>query len=75
MLSEARTVELGKLQGHGIPELERVGCTRDGLFVLLTVFGDLPTDVKLSNNAPAMPVSAVLCVRAKHSSVNPTRNI
>jgi hypothetical protein len=40
MLTEARAyVELGKLQGHGIPKLKGVGYTAGGLFALMTEFG------------------------------------
>jgi tRNA A-37 threonylcarbamoyl transferase component Bud32 len=40
MLTEARAyVELGKLQGYGIPKLKGVGYTAGGLFALMTEFG------------------------------------
>ena len=51
MLREARTyVELGKLQGHGIPKLKGVGYTAGGLFALMTEFGGSPIEVENLND-------------------------
>ena len=51
MLREARTyVELGKLQGHGIPKLKGAGYTAGGLFALMTEFGGSPIEVEDLND-------------------------
>jgi len=61
MLNEARVyVELGKLQGHGIPELKGVGYTAGGLFALMTEFGGSPIEVENLNDEKRRMIEGVL---------------
>jgi tRNA A-37 threonylcarbamoyl transferase component Bud32 len=61
MLNEARTyVELGKLQGHGIPKLKGVGYTAGGLFALMTEFGGWPIKVENLNDEERKMILGVL---------------
>jgi tRNA A-37 threonylcarbamoyl transferase component Bud32 len=61
MLREARTyVELGKLQGHGIPKLKGVGYTAGGLFALMTEFGGWPIEVENLNDEKRKMILGVL---------------
>jgi hypothetical protein len=61
MLREARTyVELGKFQGHGIPNLKRVGYTAGGLFALMTGFGGWPIKAENLNDEERKMIVGVL---------------
>jgi tRNA A-37 threonylcarbamoyl transferase component Bud32 len=61
MLREARTyVELGKLQGHGIPKLKGVGYTAGGLFALMTEFAGWPIKVENLNDEKRKMIVGVL---------------
>jgi serine/threonine protein kinase len=61
MLREARAyVELGKLQGHGIPKLKGVGYTAGGLFALMTEFGGSPIEVENLNDKMREMIVGVL---------------
>jgi serine/threonine protein kinase len=53
-------VELGKLQGHGIPELKGVGYTAGGLFALMTEFGGSPIEVENLNDEKRRMIEGVL---------------
>jgi tRNA A-37 threonylcarbamoyl transferase component Bud32 len=61
MLREAGVyVELGKLQGRGIPELKGVGYTAGGLFALMTEFGGSPMEVENLNDQKRRMIKGVL---------------
>ena len=61
ILREARTyVELGKLQGHGIPKLKGVSYTAGGLFALMTEFGGSPIKVENLNDEKREMILQVL---------------
>jgi serine/threonine protein kinase len=61
MLREARVyVELGKLQGDGIPRLKGVGYTAGGLFALMTEFGGYPIEVENLNDVTREMIVGVL---------------
>jgi len=61
MLKEARVyVELGKLQGHGIPELKGVGYTAGGLFATMTELGGSPIKVENLNDEERKMIVGVL---------------
>jgi serine/threonine protein kinase len=61
MLREAGVyVELGKLQGRGIPELKGVGYTAGGLLALMTEFGGSPMEVENLNDQKRRMIKGVL---------------
>jgi serine/threonine protein kinase len=67
MLREARTyVELGKLQGHGIPKLKGVGYTAGGLFALMTEFAGWPIKAEnLDDKKRQMIVGVLASIHAE----------